>query len=101
MGWDTPGGTVRLDEFNGALEPLFIKKIYSDASVAEVRGNIALWLDEPHEVVVLDSGGSTYETPPRLAGTTLIWQRGVTTLRLEGSLGRQRALEIARSVRTR
>ena len=101
MAWDAPDGTVRLDEFDGALEPVFVKKIYSDADDAEVRGAMALWFGEPHEIAVLGSDGTTYETPPRLAGSTLIWQLGRTTLRLEGDLSRQRALAIARSAGAR
>lgn|SRR5690625_3110494 len=98
MSWDTSEGNVRLDQFDGAPKPVFMKEIYSDADVADVRGAMALWFDEPHEVVVLGDDGTSYETPPRLAGSTLIWQRGDTTLRLEGDLGRQHALEVARSV---
>lgn len=99
MVWNTPDGAIRLDEFDGTLQPVFVKKIYSDAVVAEIEGEMALWLDEPHEVVVLDGDGSAYEAPARRAGSTLIWQRGSTTLRLEGEIGRSRALEIARSAR--
>jgi hypothetical protein len=35
----------------------------------------------------------------RLAGNVLVWTRGDLTLRLEGNLTRQRALELARSIR--
>ncbi len=35
----------------------------------------------------------------RLAGNTLLWQDGDLTLRLESSLDRNRAVEIAKSMR--
>lgn len=99
MAWDTPDGAVRLDEFDGSLEPAFMKKTFGDARVVDVGGSTALWLDGPHQVVVLGDDGKTYAAPPRLAGSTLIWQPGDTTLRLEGDLDLGRALEIARSTR--
>lgn len=100
MSWDTPMGSVRLDQFDGRLEPMVMKRIYSAATPTTVRGNTALWFDAPHKVVVLDDG-NTYDAAPRLAGSTLIWQRDDTTLRLEGDLAMDRARELARSALAR
>ena len=38
------------------------------------------------------------QTYTRLAGTTLLWQRGETLIRVEGELPRARLIAIARSV---
>lgn len=101
MSWDTPTGVVRLDAFDGSMDPVFMKQVYEDATPATVRDADALWFAQPHEVVVLAGGGETYAAPPRLAGTTLIWQRGGTTLRLEGDFSLDEALEVARSAPAR
>ena len=57
----------------------------------------ALWFEEPHEVVLLDPDGTRRTESARLAGHTLIWLEGDTTLRIEGELSLQRAVEIAES----
>lgn len=52
----------------------------------------AVWIEgQPH--VVRFPGG-----PSRLAGNTLIWLRNGVTVRVEGALGRDRAVEIANSL---
>jgi hypothetical protein len=90
-------GTVRLDEFGGQLDYTFAKNAPGVEFVA-VAGDFALWFDEPHDVVVLDADGTARRETARLAGHTLIWVYGGTTMRLEGDLTKQRALEIAASV---
>jgi len=42
-------------------------------------------------------GGTSRHDPPRLAGHTLIWEQGGTTLRREGDLTREWAVAIAES----
>lgn len=97
MSWDdAPGGTVRLDEFDGTLDYAFAKSA-PGAEWLMVDGASALWFEEPHEVSVLDAAGRPRVESPRLAGRTLIWETGRTVLRLEGDLSRQQAVEIARS----
>jgi hypothetical protein len=48
-------------------------------------------------VVLLDPDGSRRTETARLAGHTLIWPRGDTTLRLEGDLTLEEAVRIAES----
>jgi hypothetical protein len=57
-----------------------------------VRGEPGIWIDGRHALYL--PGG-----PPVAAGRALIWQHGPVTLRLEATVGRDRALAIARSVR--
>jgi hypothetical protein len=97
----TPAGvvTIELDEFAGALGPFLDK--YVGAGGAEritVGTDRGLWIDGPHEVAYVDSSGETRFESARLAGRTLIWERGGVTLRLEGELSREQALAIALSV---
>lgn len=98
MSWGTGAGTVRLDQFDGELEPSFWKASL-DAEFVDVGTFEGLWFPTPHEVVVLVGDGTARTYPARLADATLIWVRGGVTLRLEGDLGRARAVEIAESTR--
>jgi hypothetical protein len=92
-------GTVRLDEWAAELDGLAAKTARG-VRFTTVDGNFALWFDAPHEVVLAtDDHGGTRTEPPRLAGHTLIWQTPRATLRLEGHLTFERALEIASSSR--
>lgn len=95
--WVTEDGMVRLDQFDGRLDFTFVKRA-SNAQFTTVAGDFAVWFDEPHEVVVLGPHGGRRTESARLAGHTLIWQRGTTSLRLEGDLDLARAVEIAESV---
>jgi hypothetical protein len=49
-------------------------------------------------VVVLNADGTRRFETARLAGHTLIWEHGVTALRLEADVTMARAIEIAKSV---
>ena len=98
LSWsDGPDGPVRLDEFDARLDYTFAKRTPGVVFVA-VAGDFAMWFDDPHEVVVLNPDGSRRRETARLAGNTLIWMHGGTTMRLEGDLSQERALEIAESV---
>ena len=94
------GGTVRLDEFDGTADLTFFKKVaqgsFEYVMVGEYQG---VWVDGPHPLVYQDRQGNYRTESARLAGRTLIWQRGDVTLRLEGDFTQAQALEIARSVR--
>jgi hypothetical protein len=87
---------VRLDQWAADLDLLFAKTA-PDAQFTNVGGHFALWFDDPHEVVLLAPDGSTRTESARLAGHTLIWRTENATLRLEGDLTLDRAVEIAAS----
>ncbi|MGW5055279.1 hypothetical protein [Actinokineospora sp. NPDC004072] len=89
-------GAIRLDQVAGTLAPYFTKLVYDRVRHTTVRGEAALWLATPHELVVVAPSGERVE-PPRLAGATLIWQSGGVTFRLEGELTLAEALAIAES----
>jgi len=96
MSWATTGGTVRLDQFDGTIEPTFWKTS-RDFEIVSVLDRDGLWFPTPHEVVVLPADGAVQTIAPRLAAQTLVWPRGGVTLRLEGSLTRAAAVDIAES----
>ena len=96
LSWETPTGTVRLDQFDGAWDPVF-SKTARDATFVTVGSAFGLWFPTPHEVVVLDDPTTDRRRtlPPRLAAQTLVWQVRGTTLRLEGAFTEDRAVQIA------
>jgi hypothetical protein len=91
-----------LTEFKGQPTPEFIKKVAVAGQVEflEVGGEPAYFFSgEPHFFTYLDSAGNFREEQTRLAGNTLIWQRGDLTLRLEAQISKEEALRIAESMR--
>ena len=89
-------------EFRGQPAPEFLKKVTVMGMVQEVTvgGEPGYWFSgEPHFFTYRDARGNLREEQTRLAGNTLIWQRGDLTLRLEGQLSREEALRIAGSMR--
>jgi hypothetical protein len=94
----TPYGEVRLDEFDGRLDSVvFTKFVRADGAAAvKVAGRKALWVTGPHEVLYVRRDGVTDSATARLTtGNTLIWDTGRIALRLEGAIGRDRAIAIA------
>lgn len=97
MSWTTEYGVVRLDQFDGHLDYSMAKRA-PEVLFVDVSGGDALWFDDAHEVWLV---GETEAHAPRLAGNTLIWPIGETTLRLEGDLELGTAVEIAKSAEPR
>ena len=93
MSWTVDGATVRLDQFAADLDPYFWKSSPSVQHV-DVEGRDALWFPEPHEVTVVPEGGAPETHAPRLSAQTLVLPLDGLTLRLEGDLDLERAVEI-------
>jgi hypothetical protein len=88
-------------QFRGQPTPDFLKKVSRLGLVEEVTvgGEPGYWFSgEPHFFTYLDANGDFQEEQTRLAGNTLIWQRGELTLRIEGELSKEEALRIAESM---
>jgi hypothetical protein len=89
-------------EFQGQPTPEFLKKAVFTGTVEEVtvRGEPGYWFGgDPHFFSYRDARGALREEQTRLAGNTLIWERGRLTLRIEGEISREKALRIAESMR--
>lgn len=97
LSWTTEDGTLRLDQFEGGVDPLFWKSA-PEASHVTVSGQAALWLPTAHRVTVVDGDGDVRHLPSRLSAPTLVWLSGELTLRLEGDLDLAVATRIAESV---
>ena len=78
------GGTVRFDQFDGQLEPSFLKFSSQHAEWTDVRGEAAIFVPGPHSVRYVDRTGADRTETGRLAAPTLIWSSGGVTYRLEG-----------------
>jgi Domain of unknown function (DUF4367) len=88
--------------FRGQPTPEFLKKVTAMGVVEQVTvgGEPGYWFSgEPHFFTYRDAAGTLREEQTRLAGNTLIWQRGDLTLRLEGELPKEEAIRIAESMR--
>jgi hypothetical protein len=93
-------GTVRVDQFDGGLDPMFAKfTSAADIHHVTVGGAPAVWVDRPHPVFYLDAAGVPREESARLAGSTLIWERDGITYRVEGDLTEEQAIAVATSLR--
>jgi hypothetical protein len=108
----TPGGEVTLayhglgtlvGQFRGDLAREFVGKVAGQATRVErlrVGGARALWIEgAPHLFFYREPGGAIREGSIRLARNVLLLERGRVLVRLEGAFSRQRAVEIAQSLR--
>jgi hypothetical protein len=95
-------GPVLLLEVRGRNQFDLAKKIAGQGTRLDevsVDGAFGLWIEgAPHVVMFEDHSGRFRELRTRLAGNVLVWTRGTVTLRLEGELTKQEALELARSI---
>jgi hypothetical protein len=88
-------------EFHATVKDVILKKAAADTEIEAVNvdGEPGYWLSgEPHDFSYLDENGEFRQELVRLAGNTLLWERGPLTLRLEADVPKAQALRIARSV---
>jgi hypothetical protein len=92
-----------LTEFHaGISEPVIRKTLAAGTDVAQVSvdGAPGYWISgESHVLTLADADGQFFTDRARLAGNTLLWQRGSVTYRLESALTRDEAIHIAESLR--
>jgi hypothetical protein len=85
-----------------STEPSF-QKLAGSGTVVErlqVDGDAGIWLGgTPHFVLWVGSDGSDHVDEPFLAGNVLLWEDGRLSYRLEADVSKERALELARSLR--
>jgi len=99
MAFDSPHGQVRIDQFDGRLDPMFTKFTYAeDIHRLFVQGVPGIWVDRPHPVLYTDESGALRDETARLSGSTLIWEKDGLTYRVEGDLTQEQAVEIAESL---
>jgi hypothetical protein len=86
-----PGVRLRLTEMVGGFIQKYAR-VEQPVERVDVDGEPGIWIEGRH--VVVGPFGL-----PRLAGNTLLWEREGLTLRLEGGVTKDQALQLARSVR--
>lgn len=83
-------------------EPFVLKKLAESGTRVEqasVRGARAYFVSgEPHVVMLLDEFGMTIPESVRLAQDVLLWEERGRTVRVEGDLSLEQALEVAGSL---
>jgi hypothetical protein len=109
-----PGGSVALvygtpqrprlvlTQYRGAsVEPVSLKVAGPQTRVEllEVAGARAVWLEGAPHLVYTFVEDEEYPESLDLAGNVLVWERGARAFRLEADVSRERAVEIAESVR--
>lgn len=103
MDWGAGGKRVHLDQFDGTISWVFVKRTRSPVTGANVNGQDAVWLAAAHEIAYVDRSGQERSVQARISGPCLVWERPTAvspvTLRLEGDLSLGRAVTVAESVR--
>ncbi len=87
-------GDLRLDQFDGTIRST-IGKLLAGEGIEQIGDKV--WIPYPHRIFYIDRNGEWHDEDPHGAGQTLIWQRDQVTMRLEGDLTKERALEISES----
>jgi hypothetical protein len=96
------GVGLLVTEFRGATDPMLIEKFIGPGTTitpVTVDGGSGFWLEgAPHQLAYDLPDGSFVPDTLRLAGPTLVFERGDITLRVEGNLSETQALAIAHSL---
>ena len=89
--------------FHSVDQELLLKKLTAPGTQVEpvaVDGARGVFLSgDPHFLLLLDELGNPVEDSARLAGNVLLWSHDGVAYRLEGGFDRERALELAQSLR--
>ncbi|GAA3244452.1 hypothetical protein [Nonomuraea helvata] len=89
---------VRLDQFDGSLDPVIFKKLGPPwPDYARVGLHEAWWIPGKHPLGYIVRQDGT-EVPLRQAGPTLIWQQDAVNYRLEGLRTKEEAVRVATSL---
>ena len=90
-------------ELRGRLDQAVIGKTTGPEARLEsvpLNGGVAYWLSgQPHQFFYFDPNGNFQPETLRLAGNTLLWERGGLTYRLEAQVSKEEAVRIASTFR--
>jgi hypothetical protein len=102
MDWGSGPEQLHLDQFDGELSWMFLKRTRDPFQVTSVHGYDAIWFPTAHSISYLDRDGRERTEDARIAGPCLVWERGVAgrrvTMRLEGDQSMTEAVAAAESV---
>jgi hypothetical protein len=90
-------------QVRGSLDPNVMGKAVGPETALEsvpVGGGPGYWMaGQPHQFFYRDSSGNVLPETLRLAGSTLLWESGGVTYRLEADVTKESAVRIALSLR--
>jgi hypothetical protein len=95
------GVGVLITELRADINPSFVDKLADQVTRIErltVDGEPAVWLEGGPHVVFFDTPSGFGEDQARLAGNTLLFERGNLLVRIEGNMSREQAIAIAESL---
>jgi hypothetical protein len=96
------GVGLLITEFRGSVDPALFQKFVgpdSTATPVTVGGGSGFWISgAPHELGYQLPDGTGQIDDLRLAGPTLVFERGDVTVRIEGTLTEDQALALAASL---
>ena len=95
------GVGILVSEFVGGGVTRYVEKLADGGTRVEqleVGPYPAIWLEGGPHVVLFENDGRVWDDQGRLAGNTLLVERNDVLVRIEGEIGRERAVEIARSL---
>ena len=96
--WGKPS-TVRLLLTETSGRAYIEKTVQGESDIEPVDiGDGGAWFQGQHIVMFQDRAGMPHESTGRLAASTLAWQLGDITLRLEGNISKDEALRFARDI---
>jgi hypothetical protein len=96
------GVGILVSEFVGEGADRYVEKLVGGGTRVErlqVGPYPALWIEGGPHVVFFENEGRVFEDGGRLAGNTLLVERNDVLVRIEGEISRERAIEIAESLR--
>jgi len=96
------GVGILISEFVGEGATRYVEKMVGGETKVErlqVGAYPALWLEGGPHVVLFENEGRVFEDDGRLAGNTLLVERNDVLVRIEGEISRERAIEIAESLK--
>jgi hypothetical protein len=96
------GVGILVSEFVGEGADRYVEKLVGGGTRVErvqVGPYPALWIEGGPHVVFFENDGRVFEDGGRLAGNTLLVERNDVLVRIEGEISRERAIEIAESLR--
>ena len=103
MDWGSGSDQLHLDQFDGELSWMFLKRTRDPFQVIRVDGQDAVWFATAHSITYLDREGREQTADARIAGPCLVWERVVAgrrvTVRLEGNQSLADAVAAAESMR--
>ena len=103
MDWGSGEDQLHLDQFDGELSWMFLKRTRDPFQVTAVNGRDAVWFASAHAISYVDRSGREQTEDARIAGPCLVWEHEVdgsrVTLRLEGDQSLVDAVAAAESVR--